>query len=295
MSAPRPRPRSFALGRTLLLSLSLLAIAWAVAPPAGAAPDSGPAYGQDTKVGIDEHLGATIPMDVTFLDEDGHDVRLGSLLHRPTILTLVYFRCPGICSPLLHELARTVDEVKDLVPGIDYDLVTVSFDDREGPELARRAKSNLLGEMKTKVPPESWHFLTGTAPQIMRLANAVGFRFRKDKEDFVHAGTVIFLTKGGEIVRYLGGLKLLPMDVQMAVLDAAKGRPRTLMQRIQQLCYAYDPKGKTYVLMVNRIILGVSIVLVILFLVYLLIKRRRDAHGAQLEGPIPTPAQGSDQ
>ncbi|MHC5012229.1 MAG: hypothetical protein ACYTG6_15015, partial [Planctomycetota bacterium] len=112
---------------------------------------------------------------------------------------------------------------------------------------------------------------------IARLTDAVGFRFRMEKEDFVHAATVIFLSKEGKIVRYLSGLTLLPMDVKMAVLDAAEGKPRTLIQRIQKLCYAYDPEGKTYVFQVNRIVLVVTLLFTGIFLAWLLLRRRKPA------------------
>jgi protein SCO1/2 len=187
----------------------------------------------------------------------------------------------------MHEVASNVDKI-DLVPGVDYDLVTVSFDDRETPELARTAKKNLLDEMETKVPPDSWRFLTGEADDIARLADAVGFRFKRDKQDFVHAATVIFLTKDGKIVRYLGGLKLLPADLELAILDAARGTPRTLMQRIQQLCYAFDPAGKTYVLQVNRIILAVSLGGLGIFLAFLLLFRRKRPE-AETPGEVGEP------
>jgi len=257
-------------GRRFALALACIALLLAAWPSPTRAKTDTP------EVGIDEKLGETIPLDLSFFDEAGKAVTLRSLLSRPTVLTLVYFRCPGICSPLMHEVADTVEEL-DLVAGIDYDLVTVSFDDRETSELASTAKRNLLGGMKKKIPPESWRFLTGSPESIAALTEGVGFRYKRDRDDFVHAATVIFLSKDGKIVRYLGGLKLLPADMKMAILDAAEGTPRTLMQRIQRLCYAYDPAGKTYVFKVNRIILAVTLAGAAIFVLYLLLARRKSA------------------
>jgi protein SCO1/2 len=276
--------RFFPPRRIFLAVLGLVAAAGlSFFPPPALAQE----YAADEKVGVEEKLGETIPLDLEFRDEEGKTVEIGQLLRRPTVLTLVYFRCPSICAPLMHEVASNVDKI-DLVPGVDYDLVTVSFDDRETPELARTAKKNLLDEMETKVPPDSWRFLTGEADDIARLADAVGFRFKRDKQDFVHAATVIFLTKDGKIVRYLGGLKLLPADLELAILDAARGTPRTLMQRIQQLCYAFDPAGKTYVLQVNRIILAVSLGGLGIFLAFLLLFRRKRPE-AETPGEVGEP------
>lgn len=215
----------------------------------------GQEYANDATVGIEPKLGETIPLDLTFNDEQGRPVTLRSLITRPTVFVLVYLRCPGICSPMMHEVAATVDKL-DLTPGIDYDLITISFDARETPELASMAKDNLLSQMQRKIPPESWRFLTGDERNIARLTDAFGYRFHKDKDDFAHSGTIMFVSPSGKIVRYLPGLKLLPSHMKMAIQDAADGRARSFMQAIQRLCYAYDPKGKTYIVKVNRIILA---------------------------------------
>ena len=131
--------------RSLSLLGALLIAALVLGAPAHAeekkAADSG--YANDEKVGIDEKLGETIPAGLMFKDEEGNDVELRSLITKPTVLTLVYFRCPSICGPLMREVRNTVEEV-DLVPGVDYNLITVSFDVREGPDLARTGKVNFL-------------------------------------------------------------------------------------------------------------------------------------------------------
>ncbi len=234
-----------------------------------------PGYGDSETVGIEEKLGTVLPPGLMFHDETGEVVELTQLIKRPTILTLVYLRCPGICSPLMNELAKTVDEVTELTPGEDYDIITVSFDAREDAEIAATGKKNLLGRMKTKVPPEAWRFLTGDERNIARLTTTVGFHFQKDKEDFKHAGTVMFLSKDAKIVRYLTGLSVLPMDWKLAINDAREGTPRTLMQRIQKICYAYDPEAKAYTLQVNRIVLWVTLAGVLVFAGFLFVKRRR--------------------
>jgi protein SCO1/2 len=239
-------------------------------------------YANDKTVGVEEKLGEIIPLDLNFKDEAGNPVTLGEFITKPTILTLVYFRCPSICSPLMHEVADTVDKL-DLVAGVDFNLVTVSFDAREGPELARIARANLLDGMKKKIDPMSWRFLTGDALNIAPLTDSVGFRFKRDKEDFMHPATVIFLSPEGKIVRYLGGMKLLPADMKMAVIDAAEGTPRNIMQKIQRLCFSYDPEGKTYVLKVNRIVLFATLFFLGVFLVFLLVKGRVKAKTERAE------------
>jgi len=230
-------------------------------------------YADDKTVGIDEKLGETIPLDLEFFDEDGERVNFGDLFTLPTVLTMVYFNCPSICSPLMHELASVVDEL-DLTPGVDYNLVTVSFDIDETPELARAAKKNLLEGMDRKIPPESWRFLTGDAANVMRLTDATGFRFKREGEDFVHAGTIVYLSKEGKIVRYLPGLEILPANMKFAIIDANNGKARSFIQTIQRLCYRPDDEGRGYVFQINRVILAGTLLFVGIFLAVILFRRK---------------------
>jgi protein SCO1/2 len=228
------------------------------------------------QIGIDEQLGERIPLEaLSFFDEDGEPLALQELFDRPIVLTLVYYRCPGICTPLLQEVARVADHC-DLVPGEDYRLVTISFDPKETAELAQPKKVNMLAEMTNhQVPPDGWRFLTGDAENIRRITEAVGFRYAPDKNsvDFVHAATVIFLSPGGMIARYLNGTQFNPADLKLAVIDASEGRARSFMRKIERLCYSYDPEGQAYVLKINRLILGVTLLFVVVFVAFLVFRK----------------------
>ncbi len=247
-----------------------------------------PCRAEEKQPGLVEKLGETIPLDLTFQDENNQDVILRDLIKKPTVLTLVYYRCPNICSPLLQELARVVQLCKSR-PGRDYQLITISFDKRETSELSRIAADSIAGSMETPIPKDSWRFMTGDEENINALADSVGFNFVQDENgDFTHPATVIFLTKEGKIVRYLGGLEMLPADMDLAIVDATKGRARNFMQKIQRLCYTYDPKGKKYVFQINRIILGCSLIVAFAFACFLFFqskkRRREQAQAASLAG-----------
>ncbi len=242
------------------------------------------------EVGIDEHLGAVLPLDtLQFLDEDGQAVTLNSLFDRPVVLTLVYFRCPGICTPLLNELARAMGEC-DLQPGKDYRAVTISFDPTETPDLAERKKTNMIAEVKGKeVPPDAWRFMTGDADNIRRITEAVGFRYTKDRNqvDYLHSATVVFLSADGKIVRYLNGVQVSPVEMKMAVLDATQGRVRSFMGRqafmgqVKDFCFVSDPQGRGYVLRINNIILLATALLGAVFVTFLVVKGRARRLSAQ--------------
>ena len=233
---------------------------------------------QPQQIGVEEKLGEKLDLaSYTFSDEDGQPVALKDLFDRPIVLTLVYYRCPGICTPLLQELTRVAD-LCELNPGEDYRILTVSFDPTETADLARLKKANMIAELKSKqVPPDGWRFFTGDADNIKRLTEAVGFHYIPDmnKVDFVHTATVIFLSPDGMIARYLNGTEFNPSDLKLAVIDASEGRARSFMQKIERLCYSYDPDGRAYVLQVNRLILAVTVLFVLVFGAFLTLKRRR--------------------
>jgi len=226
------------------------------------------------RVQLTEKLGATVPLDLTFIDEQGKPAILKDRINKPTVLTLVYYRCPGICSPLLHELALVVDKC-DLTPGVDYDLITISFDVREGTDLARNAGNAMRESLKNKtVTPETWRFMTGDAENIRKITDAVGFGFKPDKEDFVHPTVVIFLSKDGKITRYLNGLEFLPADMKMAVIDASQGRVRNFMHKLQRFCFRYDRDRRSYELQINRVILLGTLAFVAVFGAFLVVRGR---------------------
>lgn len=243
------------------------------------------------KVGVEERLGTVLPLDdLEFRDEEGRPLKLRTLFDKPVALTLVYYRCPGICTPLLLELSHAVG-VSDLKPGEDYRLVTISFDPTEDSELAKNKKSNMIAEVKGRqVPLDAWRFLVGDAENIRRITDLVGFRYALDKNqvDYVHAGTVIVLAADGTVVRYLNGVTVNPVEMKMAVLDAQAGRPRSFMRRVGELCYGYDPTKGNYVLKVNRIILAAMALLLAAFIVFLMRQgRRRKARTEVSSGGAP--------
>jgi len=211
--------------------------------------------------GLTERPGAAVPLDLVLRDEQGAPFRLGDALDKPTVLALVYFRCAGICSPLLNGLTNVVERT-GLRPGRDFQVLTVSFDDRDTPPLAETKKRNYLAGLSADFPPGAWRFLTGDAATTKRLADAVGFGFRREGEDFVHPAVLTVLAPGGKITRYLYGISFLPFDVKMAVAEASEGRAVTSAGRILQLCYRYDSAGRRYELAITRLF-GIATLLVL--------------------------------
>lgn len=230
---------------------------------------------KDSPVGVDEKLGETIPLDLTFMDEYGKPVSLRSLINKPTLLTLVYYRCPGICSPLLNGVTSVVDKL-DLQPGKDYNLVTISFNPKEDYLLASEKKNNYLAGLKKQIPQDGWRFLTGDSATIAKITDAVGFRYQRNGEDFVHGAVVTTLSPKGQIARYLYGTDFLPLDVKLALTEASEGRTGPTINKLLKLCYSYDPDARKYVLNVTRIAGGGILLVIVGFVLMLTLKKKKN-------------------
>ena len=226
------------------------------------------------KVGIQEKLGQTMPLDQELYDETGRLVTLKSLVNKPTIFTFVYFRCPGICTPLLNELTKVVDKT-DLVLGKDYQIITISFDHRETPDIAAGKKDNYMQLLKKPEDPNGWRFLTGDSLAIQRVTDGAGFYFMHSGNDFVHAGALIIVSPEGTITRYINGIQYLPFDVKMAVYEASTGKVGPTVAKILTFCFSYDPKGHTYTLNFMRIALVVTLGCVGVFVMVFIVRPRK--------------------
>ena len=239
--------------------------------------------GQNTDdIGIVEKLGSYIPLDVAFKNEEGNKVVLRDLVKRPTLIAFVYFKCPGICSPILTELANVTGKV-DLIPGEDYNIVSISMDDRETPVDAADKKKTILGFTQNEFPLDAWNFLTGDSADIKKVTDAAGFYFKRTGSNFIHSGGFIFVTKEGKICRYIypdvsskGGFNILPFDFKMALLETSQGKQTKTMAKLVQYCFSYDPAGRTYVFNITRVFGTGILILLALFFVFYIIKPKKE-------------------
>lgn len=235
-------------------------------------------YAEDKiEVGIEHEkkLGTYLPLELEFTNSDGKLLKLSDIITKPTVLDLVYYNCPGICSPLLTSLSEVVDKT-DLQSGTDYQLLTISFDPSETYDVASRWKHNYVSSLSSDFDSTSWYFMVGDSLNIAKITDAVGFRYLPDgDDDFMHAGALIMISPDGKITRYLLGTSYLPFDFKMAILEASKGIANPPIAKLLAYCFSYDPAGNKYVFEFNKIagtaiFLGVGV----LFLV-LLVKGRK--------------------
>lgn len=232
----------------------------------------------DVEIGIIEKLDQYIPMDAMLVGEYGDTVIIGDLIDKPTILNFVYYRCPGICSPLMDGLSHVIDGT-DLELGKDYQALTISFDARESTMLAIRKKNNYLNLMEKKEEAEKgWLFFTSDSANIRSLTEATGFRFKPTGNDFIHAASLIIVDPEGKITRYMNGIYFLPFELKMSIIEAAAGKSGPTVNRVLQYCYSYDPEGQKYVLNITKVSATLILfVAVIMFLVLLFFRKRKTA------------------
>lgn len=230
---------------------------------------------QDSEVGIVEHLDTFLPTDIYLIDENNQRVCLTDLIDKPTIINWVYFRCPGICSPLMEGLAKVMDE-SDMVPGVDYQVLTISFDPRETIDLGIKKKANYLNLVnKKEAIAKGWHFFVSDSLSIAKGTNATGFKYKRAGMDFTHAASICVVSPKGKITRYLNGIYFLPFDLKMAVVESSKGISAPTINKIMQYCFSYDPVGKTYVLNVTKISGTLILFFALVFFLILILKPKR--------------------
>jgi protein SCO1 len=233
-------------------SLALALLAALAAAPAAAHSTLNPE--ETAALAFRQHPGARLPLDAAFVDEAGHAVRLGDFFAgKPMILVLDYLHCETLCGLVLDSLAGALDGVP-LEAGRDFVVVAASIDAREGPAEARAAKERHLGGHDRASGSAGWHFLTGSAASIDRLADAVGFPFRYDAaiDQFAHPAGIVLAAPEGTIARYLIGLDVRPLDLRLGLAEAGRGAVAAPSAGLLLLCYHYDPQAGRYDLPVER-------------------------------------------
>jgi protein SCO1/2 len=207
-------------------------------------------------VGIEQHLDAQVPPDLTFRDDSGKSVRLGDYFGRkPLILNLVYYNCTMLCGEALAGLASAMRLVKFDV-GNEFDVITVSFDPRETPEMAAAKKIDYVKRYGRPNAAAGWHFLTGPPESIDALTKAVGFQYRYDPKSnqYAHATAIMVLTPQGRISRYFYGVDFPPKDLRMGLVEASQGKIGNAVDSVLLYCYHYDPETGKYGAMVANIL-----------------------------------------
>ncbi len=211
-------------------------------------------------VGIAQHLNEQLPLNLTFTDDQGKQVQLSSYFgKKPAILALVYYQCPMLCSEELSGLTSALQMV-NFVPGKDFNIIVVSIDPTEGPDLAAAKKRSYLKRYGHPETAGGWHFMTGTQPNIDALTKAVGFGYVKipgpdgKLTQFAHASSIQIVTPEGKLAQYYMGVEYSPKDLLLGLNEASSNRIGSPVDNILTYCYHYDPQTNKHSLIVARVV-----------------------------------------
>jgi protein SCO1/2 len=240
------------------------------------------------EIGFDQNLNQHVPLDTSFRDESGRAVRLGDYFgYRPVVLVFAYYECPMLCTQVVNGLASALGVIS-LKPGVDFEVVSVSFDPRDTPDVAAARKAHALERYKKDAPGDGWHFLTGQQPEIDRLTKAAGFRYVWDEptKQFAHPSGVIVLTPDGRLARYLFGIEYGPRDLRLGIVEASEGRVGNPADTLLLYCYHYDPMTGRYGFVIMRAlrVAGIATVLALAAFIVAMIRRERTWHPAPAPG-----------
>lgn len=234
-------------------------------------------------VGFEPPLSGQVPLDLSFRDETGRDVRLRDYFgqQKPVVLALVYYGCPMLCNQAEQGVVGSL-KMLSFNAGRDYEVLFVSFDAHETPDMAAQKKESAMSHYGRPETSAGWHFLTGSQESIEALTKAVNFRYSFDTKSgiFAHASGIMLLTPDGRISRYFYGVEYPSRDVRLGLVDASAGKIGTPIDHLLLYCFQYDPSTARYSATILRIVRLGGIATVFVTVVGIWLFRRRDERAA---------------
>ena len=293
----------------VLLAILWVVMAWSTvatvlgqAPPGpssplyGARPESGnPSTGLPQalqEVRIEQKLDQQLPLDLVFRDESGREVKLGQYFgQKPVVLAFVYYDCPMLCTQILNGMVTSF-RVLPFQVGKEFDVVTISFDPRETPELAQKKKKvyvDYLPERMRADAAKGWHFLTGDEANIAKITDAAGFHYRWDEktQQFAHASAIMVTTPHGKLSRYYYGVDYSARDLRFGLIESSANKIGSPVDQLLLYCYHYDPATGTYGALVMRIMRVAGVITLLGIVAMLFLLKARNA----VSGPKPPVAE----
>lgn len=261
--------------RNALLVLAALASPVLAHPGEQAAPASGgdeilappPTY-KANDVTVAEKLGAKVPLDARFRDQDGKLVTLGELLSRgkggeetlPTILTFNYSDCPMLCNLQLNGLTAVLPQIAEkqgsamFRVGAQFRIVTIDLEPNDTLDKLRKMRQRYierLPEAQREAARTGWTYLLAETPgdgaAIRRVADSVGFSYTyiADRAEWAHPAALIFLSVKGTVTRYVYGIEFDQAVMRESIIKAGTSEPATAVGFMNR-CYHFDPDANNH-------------------------------------------------
>jgi len=227
--------------------------------------------------GINQKMGAQIPLELPFADESGRPVTLGEYFGKPVILALVYYQCPSLCNLVLNGVLRSAKSVP-MSAGVDYEIIAVSFDGRETPEMAAAKKQTYVQGYGRPGAERGWHFLTGEEASSRALADAVGFHYVYDSmtNQYAHPSAIMIVTPTGQVARYFYGVEYPPRDIRLGLVEASENRIGTAVDQVMLYCFHYDPANGKYGMVIMNVLRLTGLLTVGALATFMIVMFRRD-------------------
>ncbi|MGO9011670.1 MAG: SCO family protein [Bryobacteraceae bacterium] len=233
-------------------------------------------------VGIDQRLDAQVPLSTIVRDEAGRDVSLGSFFHsgKPVLLAPVYYRCPMLCTEILTGMESAL-KVVSLNPGRDFEVIALSFDPKDTPDLAEAKKENYLRRYNRPNTANGWHFLTGTEANVRVITDAIGFHYKYDPatDQYAHASAIMILTPAGRVSKYFYGVEYSPRDLRLGLVEASSEKIGTPVDAVLLFCFHYDPATGKYGAVAMNLVRGAGVALLLVGGLAIVIALRRESRG----------------
>jgi protein SCO1/2 len=207
-------------------------------------------------VGIQQKLGSQLPLNAMFRDESGRVVPLSTYFgQKPVLLALVYYECPMLCTQILNGMEMSLKAVP-FTPGKDFEVVAISFNPKDTPQLAAAKKTNYVRRYGHPETADGWHFLTGDEASIKAVTEAAGFHYKWDaaNQQFAHASAIYIATPDGRMSRYYYGVEYAPKDIWLGLVDASSGQIGSVVDQVLLFCYHYDPYTAKYTAVAMNIV-----------------------------------------
>jgi protein SCO1/2 len=250
----------------MFLAAGMVASSFSFAVDLKADPKKVPYELQD--VGVKEHLGEKIDLSLQFTDSaDNQKHPLSDYFKngKPTILNLVYYECPMLCTMVLNGVTDGLRGL-DWSVGNQFNVITISInpkDDSEDAELKRNVYLNhylkkaegAISQHTLEQAKSGWHFFTSDESTVKKLADQLGFEYKYDEvqKEYAHAAVTFVLTADGMISRNLYGVQYRPRDLRLALLEASRGKVGNVFDRLLMFCYHYEPGSRGYSLQAVRV------------------------------------------
>jgi protein SCO1/2 len=209
--------------------------------------------------GLIEKQGSFLPENITVINEDSIEINLNSLINKPTLLSFVYFHCPQLCPKVMDGIAELVNH-SQAIPGLDYQIITISIDNDESSQLARKSKLHYTGEIKKKTDPYFWRFFTADSMTIRKLTDSTGWEFRRMGDHFIHTTSTILLTPKGMISQYFYGTYFNYMHFDMSLEKAKQEQIVPTRLKTLKYCYNFQPSRNK---LVDEIAITSGIILIL--------------------------------